>query len=141
MQRGQFKVKYAIVPCHPRTTVYKLLVHVEYTYIPKFSAFIPSAFFFMPHVVSVYGWLKGKRPGILTCIFFFISEHSSLISRMNHPLISSFTPSKVLAGDNIIPLSWKNIHTPHCKKRLAVFPSPTVLSLTTLSLAGNNLII
>ncbi len=29
----------------------------------------------------------------------------------------------------------------HCKKRLAVFPSPAGMSLTKLSLAGNNLII
>jgi hypothetical protein len=29
----------------------------------------------------------------------------------------------------------------HCKKRLAVFPSPDGMSLTKLSLAGNNLII
>jgi len=29
----------------------------------------------------------------------------------------------------------------HCKKRLAVFPSPAGLSLTKLSLAGNNKII
>jgi len=29
----------------------------------------------------------------------------------------------------------------HCKKRLAVFPSPGGMSQTKLSLAGNNLII
>jgi hypothetical protein len=29
----------------------------------------------------------------------------------------------------------------HCKKRLAIFPSPAVMSLTKLSQAGNNLII
>jgi hypothetical protein len=29
----------------------------------------------------------------------------------------------------------------HCKKRLKVFPSPAGMSLTNLSLAGNNLII
>jgi hypothetical protein len=29
----------------------------------------------------------------------------------------------------------------HCKKRLAVFPSPAGISLTKLSLAGNKLII
>jgi hypothetical protein len=29
----------------------------------------------------------------------------------------------------------------HCKKRLAIFPSPAGMSLTKLSLAGNNLII
>jgi hypothetical protein len=29
----------------------------------------------------------------------------------------------------------------HCKKRLAVFPSPAGMSLTKLSLGGNNLII
>ncbi len=29
----------------------------------------------------------------------------------------------------------------HCKKRLAIFPSPTGMSRTKLSLAGNNLII
>ncbi len=31
-------------------------------------------------------------------------------------------------------------YTVHCKKRLAVFPSPAGMSLTKLSLAGNNLI-
>ncbi len=30
-------------------------------------------------------------------------------------------------------------HILHCKKRLAVFPSPAGVSLTKLSLAGNNL--
>jgi hypothetical protein len=29
----------------------------------------------------------------------------------------------------------------HCKKRLAIFPSPAGMSLTKISLAGNNLII
>ncbi len=29
----------------------------------------------------------------------------------------------------------------HCKKRLAIFPSPSGMSLTKLSLAGNNLVI
>ncbi len=33
------------------------------------------------------------------------------------------------------------LHFIHCKKRLAVFPSPAGMSLTELSLAGNNLII
>jgi hypothetical protein len=33
------------------------------------------------------------------------------------------------------------ISTVHCKKRLAVFPSPAGMSLSELSLAGNNLII
>ncbi len=33
-----------------------------------------------------------------------------------------------------------NIHL-HCKKSLAIFPSPAGMSLTKLSLAGNNLII
>jgi hypothetical protein len=32
-------------------------------------------------------------------------------------------------------------YTVHCKKILAVFPSPAGMSLTKLSLAGNNLII
>ncbi len=38
---------------------------------------------------------------------------------------------------NISPL---NCWTVHCKKRLAIFPSPAGMSLTKLSLAGNNLI-
>jgi hypothetical protein len=29
----------------------------------------------------------------------------------------------------------------HCKKRFAIFPSPAGMSITELSLAGNNLII
>ncbi len=33
------------------------------------------------------------------------------------------------------------LHTVHCKKRFAVFPSPAGMSLTKPSLAGNNLII
>jgi hypothetical protein len=32
-------------------------------------------------------------------------------------------------------------HTQHCKKRLTVFLSPAGMSLTKLSLVGNNLII
>jgi hypothetical protein len=32
-------------------------------------------------------------------------------------------------------------NTVHCKKSLAIFPSPAGLSLTKLSLTGNNLII
>ncbi len=36
---------------------------------------------------------------------------------------------------------YKSVHSLHCKKRLAVFPSPAGMSLTKLSLAGNNLII
>jgi hypothetical protein len=34
-----------------------------------------------------------------------------------------------------------NSATIHCKKRFAIFPSPTGMSLTKLSLDGNNLII
>jgi hypothetical protein len=33
------------------------------------------------------------------------------------------------------------IPTVHCKKRLAVFPSPDEMSLTKLPLAGNNFIL
>jgi hypothetical protein len=36
---------------------------------------------------------------------------------------------------------WRLFQTVHCKKRLAIFPSPTRMSLTTLFQAGNNLII
>ncbi len=35
----------------------------------------------------------------------------------------------------------QDIEAIHCKKRLAVFPSPAGMSLTKLSLAGDNLII
>jgi hypothetical protein len=33
------------------------------------------------------------------------------------------------------------VNTLHCKKRFSFFPSPAGMSLTKLSLAGNNLII
>ncbi len=36
---------------------------------------------------------------------------------------------------------WADSFRLHCKKRLVVFPSPAGMSLTKLSLAGNNLII
>jgi hypothetical protein len=42
-----------------------------------------------------------------------------------------------------IPILWKiyeRIEQMHCKKRLAIFPSPAGMSLTKLSLAGNTLI-
>ncbi len=43
---------------------------------------------------------------------------------------------------NILYISIDNICvTLHCKKRLAVFPSPAGMSLTKLSLARNNLLI
>jgi hypothetical protein len=41
-------------------------------------------------------------------------------------------------GDIIFHTQWKEIHR---KKRLAIFPSPAGMSLTKLSLVGNNLII
>jgi hypothetical protein len=37
--------------------------------------------------------------------------------------------------------SCSNIRNVHCKKRFAIFPTPAGISLTKLSLAGNNLII
>ncbi len=36
---------------------------------------------------------------------------------------------------------FRQVSTLHCKKRFVIFPSPAGLSLTKLSLAGNNLII
>jgi hypothetical protein len=51
-----------------------------------------------------------------------------------------------LAKSNLLTLLVNNFRTQHkylvhCKKRLAIFPSPAGMSLTKLSLAGNNLII
>jgi hypothetical protein len=46
----------------------------------------------------------------------------------------NFSTSKLSVIKNIV----KENFTVHCKKRLLIFPSSTGMSLTKLSLAGNN---
>jgi hypothetical protein len=51
-------------------------------------------------------------------------------------------PYSVLIGLSCVPSNFHVTDQPiHCKKRLAIFPSPGGMSLTKLSLAGENLII
>jgi hypothetical protein len=46
-----------------------------------------------------------------------------------------------LAGNNLVIPGQGELGHLHCKKRLAIFPSPAGMSLTILSLAWNNLFI
>jgi hypothetical protein len=43
---------------------------------------------------------------------------------------------KCVQGSQILAIKNRNIRRQHCKKRLAIFPSPAVMSLTKLSLRG-----
>jgi hypothetical protein len=52
---------------------------------------------------------------------------------------TELTPSRLANFTKVAILA--NLCTVHCKKRFAIFPSPAGMSLTKLSLAGDNLII
>ncbi len=62
-----------------------------------------------------------------------------------HIFICTVRPSKLFGAPGTQPMgdrtpARQSKHILHCKKRLAVYPSPAGMSLTKLSLAGNNII-
>ncbi len=89
------------------------------------------AVLFGTELIILHHFCVPKRVNIITPFTLLLSEKE----------LSGFGSRELPRRQSIYQLTIPIPTHLHCKKRLAIFPSLAGMSLTTLSLAGNNLII
>ncbi len=96
-----------------------------------------------PKQTKIFLWNKPKHNQNRSCFGLFRFDQKFFFVRFEYTPAASLLLILILsATDEIIIKTPKwSVNTVHCKQRLAIFPSPCGLSLTKLSLTGNNLII
>jgi hypothetical protein len=102
-----------------------------YTYVNKETVILV-------YILTSKSWPRSAHP-----YFIRLTQNESLrdISTDHRTHAPGPGTMKIIGQRNSETLNWAFLMLKHRKKRLATFPSPAGISLTKLSLGGNNLAI